>query len=207
MFDNFQSDILFLLITGSFVVWLILAGTAKIIQNKKLNEMVALLNEKNFDEFDRLIDSRLVKLVFDPFNVDYIKLNGCIYKQDKKAIDNAFLRFDQVKLTALQRDDIDLKAFNYYLSEGNVAKVHKYYKNIKDSSSNKMKKEVHRLYDIYIEKGSKYLDELIEETAALDERYKSSNELLISAIYGNLKNTEKEREYRELAERHLSGNL
>ena len=75
-----------------------------------------------------------------------------------------------------------------------------------DSSSNKMKKEVHRLYDIYVEKGSKYLDELIEETAALDERYKSSNELLISAIYGNLKNTEKEREYRELAERHLSGN-
>ena len=50
------------------------------------------------------------------------------------------------------------------------------------------------------------MDELIEETAALDERYKSSNELLISAIYGNLKNTEKEREYRELAERHLSGN-
>ena len=90
MFDNFQSDILFLLITGSFVVWLIIAGTAKIIQNKKLNEMVALLNEKNFDEFDRLMDSRLVKLVFDPFNVDYIKLNGCIYKQDKKAIDNAF---------------------------------------------------------------------------------------------------------------------
>ena len=127
MFDNFQSDILFLLITGSFVVWLIIAGTAKIIQNKKLNEMVALLNEKNFDEFDRLMDSRLVKLVFDPFNVDYIKLNGCIYKQDKKAIDNAFSRFDQVKLTALQRDDIDLKAFNYYLSEGTVAKVHKYY--------------------------------------------------------------------------------
>ena len=38
MFDNFQSDILFLLITGSFVVWLIIAGTAKIIQNKKSKE-------------------------------------------------------------------------------------------------------------------------------------------------------------------------
>ena len=207
MMTGFQSNLMLYIVIGCLIVCIGINIIVKVIRNRKLHQMVLLLNAKKFKEFDRLLESKLVKLIFDPFNIDYIRLNGYLYKQNKKEIDKAFSSFDHVRLTAKQKDDIDLKAFNYYLSENDIPKIEKYYHNIIHSESNKMKKEVKRLYDIYVNKGSKYLDELMAETNTLRGKYKASNELLISAIYANLGNKNKEKEYRNLAETHLNYNV
>ena len=96
-----------------------------------------------------------------------------------------------------------MKAFSYYLSKGNNLKATEYYNRINDSQTNKMKKEVDRLYSIYIKKESRYLEELLREVEQIDEKYRSADELLIAAIYSNLGDKKKEKEYRDLAESHM----
>ncbi|WP_279138726.1 hypothetical protein [Faecalicoccus pleomorphus] len=171
--------------------------------NHKLNQMIILLQNHRFSEFDQMMEKKIIKIVFNPFNIDFIKLNSYLIRDDSKRIDDAFANFDSVRLSSKQRDEIDLKAFNYYLFI-DEKKAKKYYQNIENSKTNKMKKDVERLYDIYILKSSRYLQTLLDETEKLEDKYKSANELLISEIYKNLGDTDKHKMYKELAERHLN---
>lgn len=203
MFDNIQSSAAIIVIGATILVFLLITVVAKVIREIKLNQMLDLLNAKKYDEFDKLVESKLVKVVFDPFNIDYIKLNSYMLRNDENLIDKGFKRFDEVRLNKRQKDDVEMKAFSYYLSKGNNLKATEYYNRINDSQTNKMKKEVDRLYSIYIKKESRYLEELLREVEQIDEKYRSADELLIAAIYSNLGDKKKEKEYRDLAESHM----
>ena len=203
MFDTIQSSTAIIVIGATILVFLLITVVSKVIREIELNQMLDLLNAKKYDEFDKLVESKLVKVVFDPFNIDYIKLNSYMLRNDESLIDKGFKRFDEVRLNKRQKDDVEMKAFSYYLSKGNNLKATEYYNRINDSQTNKMKKEVDRLYSIYIKKESRYLEELLREVEQIDEKYRSADELLIAAIYSNLGDKKKEKEYRDLAESHM----
>ncbi len=203
MFETTHLNLI-IVIAVSILIVLGVTAISKAVQNFKLNQMIYLLNEKNFDAFDKVIDSRLVRLVFAPFNINYIKLNSFLVRNDKSKINEMFDAFESVHLNHKQRDEIDLKAFNYYLSVNDTSRCKKYLDMINYSKTNKMKKEANRLYSVYVEKDSKYLTELLEETKTVQDKYKGANELLISVIYGNLGNKQKEEEYLQMAENHLA---
>ena len=203
MFDNIQSSTAIIVIGATILVFLLITVVSKVIREIELNQMLDLLNAKKYDEFDKLVESKLVKVVFDPFNIDYIKLNSYMLRNDESLIDKGFKRFDEVRLNKRQKDDVEMKAFSYYLSKGNNLKATEYYNRINDSQTNKMKKEVDRLYSIYIKKESRYLEELLREVEQIDEKYRSADELLIAAMYSNLGDKKKEKEYRDLAESHM----
>lgn len=203
MLNNFQSNYFMRLILICFGIYVLIIVVSKSIMNHKLNQMIILLQNHRFSEFDQMIEKKIIKIVFNPFNIDFIKLNSYLIRDDSKRIDDAFANFDSVRLSSKQRDEIDLKAFNYYLFI-DEKKAKKYYQNIENSKTNKMKKDVERLYDIYILKSSRYLQTLLDETEKLEDKYKSANELLISEIYKNLGDTDKHKMYKELAERHLN---
>lgn len=202
MLHSFQSNFLIILILISFAIYIVLLIISKCIMNYKLNQMVTLLNDKRFSEFDQMMEKKIIKIVFNPFNIDFIKLNSYLIRKDTNKIDNAFSHFDSVRLSSKQRDEVDLKAFNYYLCN-DEKKAKKYYQNIQKSKTNPMKQDVERLYDIYIRKSDRYLQTLLKETETLEDQYKSANELLISEIYKNLGDINKQLEYKELAEKHL----
>lgn len=203
MLNNFQSNYFMRLILICFGIYVLIIVVSKSIMNHKLNQMIILLQNHRFSEFDQMMEKKIIKIVFNPFNIDFIKLNSYLIRDDAKRIDDAFANFDSVRLSSKQRDEIDLKAFNYYLFI-DEKKAKKYYQNIENSKTNKMKKDVERLYDIYILKSSRYLQTLLDETEKLEDKYKSANELLISEIYKNLGDTDKHKMYKELAERHLN---
>lgn len=202
MLHSFQSNFLIILILISFGIYIVLLIISKCIMNYKLNQMVTLLNDKRFSEFDQMMEKKIIKIVFNPFNIDFIKLNSYLIRKDTNKIDNAFSHFDSVRLSSKQRDEVDLKAFNYYLCN-DEKKAKKYYQNIQKSKTNPIKQDVERLYDIYIRKSDRYLQTLLKETETLEDQYKSANELLISEIYKNLGDINKQLEYKELAEKHL----
>lgn len=203
MLNNFQSNYFMTLILICFGIYVLIIVVSKSIMNHKLNQMIILLQNHRFSEFDQMMEKKIIKIVFNPFNIDFIKLNSYLIRDDSKRIDDAFANFDSVRLSSKQRDEIDLKAFNYYLFI-DEKKAKKYYQNIENSKTNKMKKDVERLYDIYILKSFRYLQTLLDETEKLEDKYKSANELLISEIYKNLGDTDKHKMYKELAERHLN---
>ena len=126
MFDNIQSSTAIIVIGATILVFLLITVVSKVIREIELNQMLDLLNAKKYDEFDKLVESKLVKVVFDPFNIDYIKLNSYMLRNDESLIDKGFKRFDEVRLNKRQKDDVEMKAFSYYLSKGNNLKATEY---------------------------------------------------------------------------------
>ena len=67
----------------------------KRLRSRLAGELSSCLMTRDFDRFDRLIEKRSVQFVFDPFNIDFMKLNAALVKQDPAEIDRRFanLRF------------------------------------------------------------------------------------------------------------------
>ena len=200
---NFSNNVLWILVLVTILIFALICLIARVIRDKMLDKILDLLNNRHFAEFDDFMERKTVKLFFDPFNIDYIKLNSYFLRNDDKKIDEIFRRLDEVRISSHQRDEVELEAFNYYLSKNNIERIDHYYNKIQSSKSNKLKKQIDRLYSIYVKKEAKYLNELIEETNKMDDKYKSANELLIAAIYGNIGNKKEQKTYERLAEFHL----
>lgn len=187
----------------TFLVTILLTIIIKLLKNHRLNKMLNFLNCGNFDSFDDYINLKSNCLLFTPFNLDYIKLNSYIIRKNEKLIESSFLKFEKVKLTQFQKDDVYMKAFEYYLNVNNSNKIEYYFKLINDACSEQIKVAVARLYDVYYKKGSKFLNDLLSEIDNLKGKYRASNELLVSEIYKNLNNLEKHKYYLSLAMEHM----
>lgn len=187
-----------------FIVFaLLLAIAFNFIKRQKYAKLVNLITTQKYDEFDNQIESGFVKFVFGPYVKDYLKLNRAIVAADAKMIDERFAEIIKHRLNTKQKQDIYMKGFNYYVSLENPAKTKEYLDLVHTLSNEQIKKEADRIYDIYILKGHKYLDELLEETADMQDMYKGVNEFLISLMYENMGEKKKAQEYRRLSEKHI----
>lgn len=178
--------------------------TVKFVKKHYSTKIVRLLEERKFDEFDQLIETFIIKILFMPFNIDYMKLNSAILRDNKKMILQAFEKFEKHRLNHKQKSLIYMMAFNYYVSVEDQKYAKKYLNLVIDLKDEQMVKEATRIYDIYIEKGDRYLEEILEETKNLPVEHRGVNEFLISIMYENKKDHKKAKEYRELSETHIA---
>ncbi len=172
----------------------------KSLQYKKL---VSFLEKKEFDKFDQEIDTLYTKILFPPFNVDYMKLNGAILRNDERLIDKSFAVFDNKRLNVKQKEAVYMMAFNYYISLEDYKKAKKYVDAVNTLNNEQMKKEANRIYNIYAEKGHRYLDEMLEEVNMMDDTYKGVHEFLIYLMYENKGDKENAEKYKKLSEKHM----
>ena len=149
------------------------------------NQLVEYAASKHFKEFDELIDTKMSRFLFNPFSIDYLKLNKEILANDTKAIDKMFTSITGHRLNLKQKQEIYSKGFNYYIGIENYAKAKEFLDLVHTLNNAQMDREMDRIYDIYALKGYKYLDEILEETSEMPDTYKGVNEFLISLMYEN----------------------
>ncbi len=169
---------------------IVMAVVRKYSSAKLEKQLVKLLVDKDYEGFEELIDSKKVRNLILPFNIDFMKLNVAMIKEDKKEIDEMFEKFDYVKPSKAQKEAVYVKGFYYYLSNENYEKVEKYHNLLSKLKSEESMYEYDRAYDIYVKKGSRYLEETLEELKTAPDYYKPVLEGLISSMYEN-KNDEK----------------
>lgn len=182
---------------------LITAFIFNYLKKKKYNDLVTLLQAENYEEFDKMMESKMVMILFPPFNLDYLRLNSAILRNDEKMILDCFKVFDKHRLNTKQAQEVYMKGFNYFITIENYDLAKYYLDKINELDNEQMKYEVNRIYDIYALKGYKYLDDMLEETDNLDDMYKGVNEFLISLMYENKGDKQKAREYHNLSEKHM----
>jgi len=166
-------------------------------QNKKRDELLKKFDEylgkKDYASFDELIDSKQVRQFFPIFNINYLKLNESLIKEDMEEIDRAFDSFD-MRMNKVQKEALYKKGFYYYLGIENKEKTDLYYEQLKQLNI-KDQHTLDMMYDIYIAKGYKYLDEINDKIKNLPQEKQMPFYALLSDMYRNKGDEEKADEY------------
>ncbi len=142
-----------------------------LFQKRKRDEVLNRLSEhlarKEFDAFDALIDDPKTRKLVPAFNVQFMKLNKEMMKEDGKAVDEAFKAF-RMNMNAAQKEAVYKRGFYYYLSLEDEEETRTYYDLLKELKPSDMQ-ILDVMYDTYILKGSRYADLMIGEAEKASE--------------------------------------
>lgn len=120
------------------------------------------LYKGDFDNFEKLINKWYIKYLIYPFNIDFLKLNEAIVKQDRKKVDACFNEFDNKTITDKQKESVYQKAFFYYLQENDEKKLNKYYKLIKELEDKTLFNSIDEIYKVVVLKETEQLDKFLK---------------------------------------------
>ena len=151
----------------------------KRLRSRLAGELSSCLMTRDFDQFDRLIEKRSAQFVFDPFNIDFMKLNAALVKQDPAEIDRRFADFDQCRLNDKQKEAVYYNAFYYYVACSDIAKVKQYGNRLLNlaTCSETLKAETQKYYAVMIDHSYADLDEDLARLDQLEGEEKSESRI------------------------------
>ena len=172
-----------------------------------LDKLTEHLLKGELRDFDDLMAENSTKRLVPPFNYEFLQLNRAMMGGNKNRITQLFDQFKTRRLNPAQKREIAIRGFNYYLEEKNNEQL-TYYRDqinsLPDKAENAaLKEEVNTYYRVTVEGRTDILDELLEKTEKLPEKYRGMNEYLISQIYEHMGNKEKTEEYINLSRKHM----
>lgn len=168
----------------------------KYIQKTTSKKLTEYLFRGDFDNFEKLINKWYTKYLVHPFNIDFLKLNEALMKNNKKEIEKCFETFENTTITDKQKQAIYQKAFFYYLQEEDNTKLKKYYKLIKNLEDKTLFNNVDDIYRIVVEKDDSLLDKYLNVFKQNKEN--SMAAYLLYKIYTNKANKKKAEEYKNI---------
>ena len=133
----------------------------------------------------------------------FLKLKCSFLMQDDEMVRHALEDLGYIT-DPVKKKQIFADAFNYYTGKKDQEKARIWLEKIRTLADPLMEKECERVYDIFIMKSDKYLDELLSELYQLPDKRKAINEYLISVIYLNRHDDANHQKYRTLAQDHLA---
>ena len=172
-----------------------------ILRNIYSRRLTKLLLSGDFAGFDKVIDSRICKMVIYPFNIEYMKLNKALMIGDEKDIDAAFAVFDTRKLNDKQKQAVYYNGFYYYVSKEDKGKSRKYRDALLEMEDlpKEVKKEINDSYDININGSYELLDitlDKLSKTTNPEEKVKYL--IMIAKMYSNKGDDAKAKEYMDM---------
>lgn len=172
-----------------------------------LDKLTEHLLKGELQDFDDLMAENNTRKMIPPFNYEYLQLSRAMMGGSKNRITQLFDQFKTRRLNPAQKREIAIRGFNYFLEEKNNEQL-TYYRDQINSLPDKrenaaLKEEVNTYYRVTVEGRTDILDELLEKTEKLPEKYRGMNEYLISQIYEHMGNKEKTEEYLNLSRKHM----
>lgn len=173
----------------------------KVISSFINRKALTYLQAHDFINFYKTLDSFLAKFAFYPFNLEYYKLNGAFIQENKEMINSQIeLIDDKIKMNLNQKIEFYYKSFMYYISQENKNKSEYFLKKIETLKDVKIINDANTIYDIYINKGNKYLNSLLDEIKNEDIKKEEliSKQTLIMQIYENMGDKKSADKYKKL---------
>ncbi len=168
------------------------------IKNIYSKKLTTLLMNRDFDGFDALVDKKIVTWSINPFNIDYMKLNKALMKNDPKEIDEVFKVFDSRKLNDKQKEAVYYNGFYYYMAQENKPLTTKYVKELlkMEKLPEEAKEDIRVSYDININGSYNLLDDTLKKLKdEKDPQLITKYELMIAKMYANKGDDAKAKEY------------
>ena len=190
--------ILTIVTIAMFAVLAVITVFISIQKRTMFAKLGQLLEDGKYDEFFRLIDSRIARLVYPDYNRSYFKLNAHMIKGDwkeaEKLLDDLLAR----KVSDEQRADLVIKAFNIYISLSRGKKAKRMLDEIERLDSAKYgdsQQDCRMMYDIAILKQYNYIDRMEHALDRLHGPARGRIEYLLALQYQNKGDMAKRNEY------------
>lgn len=198
-----MNDNVHFILLAVFLCALCILGT-RFLKNYKFKQLLNCIKNQDVSRFSQIANSRLTKLLFPPYNIEYLKLNAFLLEGNEQEIDHQFTKMLDFNLGKTQRCDLLLKAYDYYLSKRNKKQCKSILKDIKSLEEKELYQDALKCYLIIFEKSTKYVDEMESQLHSIDDKKKSYLEYLLSIQYENLGNSNKSNFYKEQSLLHSS---
>lgn len=189
---NSVSNTLLVLILLCILFYIILLFVKSSMQKK----LVLAIKQKDFQSFDRLINRSLIRALFPPYNLEYLKLNRYLLEDNKGKIDQQFDLLLRASKKS-QKEDIFLKAFEYYAFNQNKKKANKYFEELQKLKNPKITKYVNLIYDVFVLNQSNHIEELEKDFENVSQDQKRFYAQLLFMQYKNINNELKQNYYKE----------
>ena len=170
----------------------------RLLSNKEFNHIVEMLDIGEYEELDKRLNSFYYKLIFQPFNLEYMKLNSYILQNDDNKVHEQFVNFTKYRLNEAQKSEVFAKVCSYFVTNGNKEYAKEALDKIDTLKDEKIKSSSHMVYDTYINKGSKYLDDALKAIEETDGANRAMMQLLIAQMYKNKGDMAKAKEFESL---------
>ena len=129
----------------------------------QMDRLAVLLECKEFEQFDKVADSFLSKLLVRHYDLESAKLNSYILRKDRSKTDQQFERLSNVSQTPQMSLSLYVRAFEYYVYEKNQKMAADYLGKLKELANDEVKEFCQMEYDILIMKSTEYIDRLNED--------------------------------------------
>lgn len=157
----------------------------QILKRTQFKKLLTYLQTGNFKTFEEKIDTPLMKYLYPQFNRDYLRLNAYVLQGDEKKIEAGLQKLLSYKMSKKQKEDVYMKAFNYYVGVEKPGKAKEALDLVKTLDHPAMEAEAQRIYDIFMMKKSNYIDEMLEQFEMQDSTAKGVTAYLLSVQYEN----------------------
>ncbi len=191
------------ILIAMIVLTIVIAVIMFILKKVYFKKIITCLGTGEYEEFYELVNKRIVKALFARFNLEYFKLNAIVIEGNKRKINDQFDMLLDMKITKAQREEVTMKAFNYYVGMENRSRCKKLLDSISTFNNVRMLEEATITYDVFVQKKSNHIDELLERMESMPEPNRAIYEYLVSVQYANKGDEEKAKEYEELSKKHM----
>lgn len=186
--------------TGVFAI--IFLGGSAFLKNYQIKKYSTLLAKEEVDECLKLADSTFMKYLFPPYNLERLKLNAIMVRGKKKEIIAQYDRMFSMRLNDVQKENLALIAFNYYVRNEEKGRAEIMLSILKEGKNEQVKKEAQVLYDIFLLKKFNYIEEMENILDEVDMQRRRLFEYLLYMQYTNKKDMKKATHYELLYKKH-----
>lgn len=159
----------------------------------QMDRLAVLIECKDFEQFDKVANSFLTKVVVKHYDLESAKLNSYIARKDRKKTDEQF----DFLLKVAKNDDkvlnLEMRAFEYYLYDHNKNKAKTHLKTIKEMNK-EFGKHCQMEYDIVLEKSAEYIEQLEKDVESYSGQRRMVCLYLLKLSYENAGDNKKAKE-------------
>lgn len=199
MLDNLDTKTVSI---AAIVIMLAISAFFSIKKRTMFKRLQQLMAQERWDEFDRLLNSKLAAFLYPEYNRTYLKLNACLIREDTATARQIFDELLGRKLPKMQRVDLIIKAFNFFVSQNDKKRSKELLAEIESFDDEKIGPVAHEcrlMYDTIILKSTANIKELEREAEGDDMLKRGRMEYLLALQYGNKGDDAKRDEYLERA--------
>lgn len=170
-----------ILLAISFLFW----GVVALIGKNCYSKLEKALIEGNHEQFEDIYFSFVRRLSLSSTKAMYLVLNYALSKDDSKTMDELYDQMAQFYLSKANKRKVYPVMFQYYLEKEDRTKCKELLKAMNRILDEAEIANMEMIYEINVEKSSRYISELLEQSASAEGQEKGMMFYLIARQYGN----------------------
>lgn len=169
------------------------------LKTRKQYWFAELLNTKSYDEMEKGLDTFSSKALFPRYELECYRLQMYLVQNNQKKVDEQYNTVIESAVTKKQKKEITINAFEHYVMLADKSKSLNLLKKIEKFEDDSLRRRCQMLYDIFINKEAKYIDQLEKNFETLQGSEKMLSAYLLSVQYANKGNKKKADYYNNLS--------